>query len=84
MGKGRLATLPTGQDQVVLAGAVRAGMWMIDPETGEWALVKQFEKRRYLSEGAGKVSPVCLSLRRLGAREMDPETPVTVRVPDVG
>lgn len=77
----RHETLPDGHDKVVTADEVRHGMWMIDPQTGEWAQVKQFHRRRRSSEthrfGETKAF---ISLRRAGGRELDLSDPVTIRV----
>lgn len=75
---------PVGRDDILPAGRVRQGMWMVDPETGEWACVKQFSRNGFRCTGFGKVreNPVLVSLHRLGGREFDPTEPITVRVSD--
>lgn len=71
--------LPDGVDAVVAACEVRAGMWLLDPETGEWGNVKQ-AGRANVCVGFGGVRTWRVSLRKLGAREFAVDEPVTVRV----
>lgn len=71
-------TLPEGHDAVVTAYEVRQGMWLLDPETGEWANVKQAGRGNVCAWGTRTWR---VSLRRLGAREFSLDEVVTVRVP---
>lgn len=41
MARKPVSILPEGGDVQARADEVRAGMWLLDPETGEWGKVKQ-------------------------------------------
>lgn len=77
----RKAAPPVGADVSMTAGAVRENMWIVDPETGEWARVKQFTSRASVCSWSGR-DDVRVSLYRFGERELPRNTPVTVRRPD--
>lgn len=71
-------TLPEGHDEVVAVYEVRQGMWVLDPETGEWANVKQAGRGNVCAWGRRTWR---VSLRKLGEREFSLDEVVTVRVP---
>lgn len=81
MGRKFRGDLPDGVDAVVVACEVRAGMWLLDSETGEWANVKQ-AGRGNVCVGFGGMRTWWMSLRKLGEREFALDEPVTVRIPD--
>lgn len=70
---------PVGRDATVAVSRVRDGMWIVDPETGEWANVKQ-SGRMNVCTGFGGQPKWALSLRTLGAREMSMDTAIQIRV----
>lgn len=80
MARKPVSVLPDGGDVVVRADEVRAGMWLLDPETGEWGSVKQAGVGN-ACVGFGGVRTWRVSLRKLGAREFGVDEQVTVRVP---
>lgn len=73
---------PAGTDVSAIAADVRETMWIIDPETGEWARVKQFTRRASVCSWSGR-NDVRISLYKFGEREMSPDTVVTIRRPVV-
>lgn len=75
--------LPPGTDETISASEIRVGMWVIDPESGEWPNVKQ-SGRGNACTGFGGQKTWVVSLRRFGHRELSVDAPVTVRRPAGG
>lgn len=76
------ATLPEGEDWLIPLDRVRHGMWVQDPETGQFVQVKEIRKNTggVCSWSRKPITHYELSLRKVGLRELPIDSYVTVRV----